>query len=90
MRSGSTIPFRPRQPEPLSTHVAHIMGLTVISRLYPVEQVENCTNCPPGRCSSGDHGACLVVVPWHVPDEQAASFRFPAAAADRGLGGATG
>jgi hypothetical protein len=90
MRSDFTVPFRPRQPEPLSTQVVHLQGMTVISRLYPVEQVAQCGNCAAGECTADNTGMCVIVVPRHIPDSQAASFRFAGPATGRGLGGATG
>jgi hypothetical protein len=64
--------------------------MTVISRLYPVEQVAQCGNCAAGECTADNTGMCVIVVPRHIPDSQAASFRYASSTTTLGLDGATG
>jgi hypothetical protein len=61
-------------PEPISTHVAHVQGMTAISRLWDPEDGPRCRRCP--ECHAAGN-TCLVVVPWHVADDDAADFTFP-------------
>ena len=69
-----TLAFRPEQPTPLSTHVAHHRGGTAITRGWNERDPDRCPPCPRARCPAGPYNVCMVMVDRYVKRADAPLF----------------
>jgi hypothetical protein len=60
------------QPEPISTMVANLRGVTAITRVWEAGDCKFCRLCP--ACSATEEGVCTVLTTRKVTDEAAELF----------------